>query len=77
MLQENRKLKDSLAKLSADLSKSLMGESQFAPDMLSMAIDDTKSELQRTEDKQAQFNYEINNSQGSVKKLDHYLCAVK
>jgi len=65
-------LKDSLAKLSVEISKSLTGESAFTPDMLSTAIDNTKTDLQKTEDKLAQLNYEINNSQGAMKKLDHY-----
>jgi len=70
--QENRKLKDSLAQLSAEISKSLTGDSTFTPDMLSMAIDNMKAELQKSDDKLAQLNYEINNSQGAMKKLDHY-----
>jgi len=80
--QENKKQKESLVKLAAEISKSLTGESNFTPDMLSMAIDDTKSQLQKSEDKLAQLNYEINNSQGAMKKLDHYYdqfhsCAVE
>ena len=70
--QENRKLKDSLAQLSAEISKSLTGDSSFTPDMLSMAIENMKAELQKSDDKLAQLNYEINNSQGAMKKLDHY-----
>jgi len=65
-------LKDSLAQLSAEISKSLTGDSTFTPDMLSMALDNMKTELQKSDDKLAQLNYEINNSQGAMKKLDYY-----
>ena len=70
--QENKKLKESLANLSAEISRSLTGNSTFTPDMLSMAIDNMKKDLQKTEDKLAQLNYEINNNQGAMKKLDFY-----
>ena len=70
--QEHKKLKERLAQLSAEISKSLTGESKFTPDMLSMAIDNAKTALQDTEDKLAQLNYGLNNSQGAMKKLDFY-----
>jgi len=70
--QENKKLKERLAQLSAEISKSLTGESAFTPDMLSMAIDNAETALQDTEDKLAQLNYGLNNSQGAMKKLDFY-----
>jgi DNA invertase Pin-like site-specific DNA recombinase len=70
--QENKKLKERLAHLSAEISKSLTGESKFTPDMLSMAIDNTKTTLQETEDKLAQLNYGLTNSQGAMKMLDVY-----
>jgi hypothetical protein len=37
-----------------------------------MAINSTKAELQNSEDKLAQLNYALNNSQGAMKKLDFY-----
>ena len=40
--------------------------------MLSMAIDSVKTELQGTDDALARLNYGLNNSQGAMKKLDHY-----
>jgi len=61
-----------LAQLSAEITKSLTGDSSFTPDMLSMAIDNAKSELQKSEDKLAELNYKLTNSQGAVKKLDYY-----
>ncbi len=53
--QENKRWKERLAQLSAEISKALTGESPFTPDMLSMAIDNAKTELQKTEDKLAQL----------------------
>jgi hypothetical protein len=70
--QENRQWKERLAQLSAEISKSLTGESKFTPDMLSMAIDNAKTELQKTEALLVQLNYGLNNSQGAMKKLDPY-----
>jgi hypothetical protein len=70
---EYKKQKDRLVQLSAEISKSLSGESAFTPDMLSMAIDNAKTELQKWEDSLAQLNYSIHNSQGAMKMLDtHY-----
>ena len=70
--QEHGMLTGRLAQLSSEISKSLTGESKFTPDMLSMAIDSTKTMLQKSEDTLAQLNYGLNNSQGAMKKLDHY-----
>ena len=64
--QENKKLKERLAQLSAEISKSLTGDSAFTPDMLSMAINNAKTALQETEDRLAQLNYELNNSPTSI-----------
>jgi len=69
--QENKTLQGNLEKLTVEISRSLSGESKFTPDTLSMAIENIKTELRNTEDKLAQLNYEINNSQGAMKKLDH------
>ena len=37
-----------------------------------MLIDNTKAELQNSDEKLAQLNYGLNNSQGAMKKLDYY-----
>jgi len=70
--QDNKRCKERLAQLSAEIAKSLTGESAFAPDVLAMAIDNTKAELQKSGDKLAQLNYGLNNSHGAMKKLDFY-----
>jgi len=70
--QKKKTLNESLANLTAEISKSLTGDSTFTPDMLSMAINNTRTDLQAIEDKLAQLNYKINNSQGAMKKLDHF-----
>jgi DNA invertase Pin-like site-specific DNA recombinase len=69
---ENKKSKDKLAQLSSEIAKSLSGDSAFAPDVLAMAIDNAKSEIQRTDDKIAKLNYLLTNSQGAMKQLDFY-----
>ena len=70
--QEHTQWKERLEQLSTEISKSLTGDSAFTPDMLSMAIDDAKAKLQATEDKLAELNYGLHNSQGAMKKLDTY-----
>ena len=69
---EQKQCQNRLAQLSAEISKSLSGDSAFTPDMLSMAIEDAKVKLQATEDKLAELNYGLKNSQGAMKKLDVY-----
>jgi len=44
----------------------------FTPDILSAAFDNAKEELLHNDDKLALLNYKLNNSQGAMKKLDHY-----
>ena len=70
--QESKKWKERLAQLSAEISKALTGDSAFSPEMLSTAINSAQTELQKTEDKLAQLNYGLNNSQGAIKKLNVY-----
>jgi len=70
--QENIKLKEQLDGLTAEISKSLIGESKFTPDVLSGAIEGVKGKIKSTEEKLAQLNYGLNNSQGAMKKLDVY-----
>ena len=69
---EQKRCRDRLAQLSAEISNSLSGESAFTPDVLSMAIEDAKTKLQASKDKLAELNYGLNNSQGAMKKLDVY-----
>jgi len=70
--QERKKLKERLNQLSDEISRSLLGESSFTPDMLSMAIDKAKAELQKAEETVSLLSYSVSNSQGAMKKLDHY-----
>jgi len=70
--QEKKNLQESLASLTAEISKSLTGDSKFTPDTLSMAINNTQSDLQKADDRLVQLNFEINNSQGAIKNLGTY-----
>jgi len=70
--QKSKKRKKDLTLLTSEISKSLMGESAFTPDLLSMAVDNAKTELQEIEDKLVQLNYELDNSQGVIRKLNLY-----
>ena len=70
--RENKLCKERLAQSLSEIAKSLTGESAFSPDMLAMVIENTKTELQNSEDKLAQLNYALTNNQGAMKKLDFY-----
>ena len=69
---EHKKCENQLTQLSSEIAKSLTGESSFTPDVLATAIENTKIELRRLEDKLTQLNYGLNNTQGAMKKLDFY-----
>ena len=70
--QERKTLKERLAQLTSEISKTLTGESIFTPEMVASGINEAKEELQKAEDKLAQLNYELNNTQGAMKKIDFY-----
>ena len=70
--RENTEWKERLVQLSTEIAKSLTGESAFTPDVLSVAIEDAKAKIQSTEDKLAELNYGLNNTQGAMKKIDVY-----
>ena len=70
--KENIRLKEKLKKLRDMIADSLTGDCVFSPEELSRAIEDTKIEIHSSEDKLAQLNYALNNSQGAMKKLDFY-----
>ena len=61
-----------LVELSSEVAKSLMGDSKFTPDILSMAINNTQNMLEQNEQKLASSKMEIDNQEGAMKKLDYY-----
>jgi DNA invertase Pin-like site-specific DNA recombinase len=69
---ERKKCEERLSHLSSEIAKSLTGESSFTPEVLATAIENIKAELNRLDDKLIQLNYELNNTQGAMKKLDFY-----
>ena len=70
--QELRRYKERMTQLSSEIAKSLTGDSAFTPDVLAVVISNAKTDLQAKEDRLAQLNYAINNSQGAMKNFDFY-----
>ena len=70
--EEHKKYKERLSQLNSEISKTLTGESIYTPEMVSNGITETKEELHKIEDKLAQLNYGLNNTQGAMKKIDYY-----
>ena len=58
--------------LSAEIGKSLIGESKFTPDILSASIENTNALLRQKETELDDINYKLANQQNAMGKLDYY-----
>ena len=58
--------------LSAEIGKSLIGESKFTPDILSASIENTNALLRQKETELNDINYQLANQQNAMGKLDYY-----
>ena len=63
--------------LSAEIGKSLIGESRFTPDILSASIENTNDLLKQKETELNDINYRLANQQTAVGKLDYYYSQFK
>lgn len=70
--KEVEKLKRQIIELSAEIGKSLIGESRFTPDMLSASIDATNALLKQKETELNDIDYKLANQQTAMGKLDYY-----
>ena len=69
---EIEKLKRQVVELSAEIGKSLIGESRFTPDILSASIENTNEMLKQKETELNDINYRLANQQTAMGKLDYY-----
>ena len=70
--KEIDKLKRQVVELSAEIGKSLIGESRFTPDILSASIENTNALLKQKETELNDINYKLANQQTAMGKLDYY-----
>lgn len=70
--KEIDKLKRQVVELSAEIGRSLLGESRFTPDMLSTSIDNTNDLLHKKETELSDIKYKLTNQQNAMGKLDFY-----
>ena len=70
--KEIEKLKRQVVELSAEIGRSLLGESRFTPDMLSTSIDNTNDLLHKKETELEDIKYKLANQQNAMGKLDFY-----
>ena len=70
--KEIDKLKRQVVELSAEIGKSLIGESRFTPDILSASIENTNDLLKQKETEWNDINYRLANQQTAMGKLDYY-----
>lgn len=70
--KEIDKLKRQVIELSAEIGKSLLGESRFTPYMLSASIDNTNDLLHKKEIELNDIKFKLANQQNAMGKLDFY-----
>ena len=75
--KEIDKLKRQVIELSAEIGRSLLGESRFTPDMLSASIDNTNTLLNKKEIELNDIKYKLTNQQIAMGKLDFYYSQFK
>ncbi len=74
---ETDKLRKRLKGLTDEISKSLMGESTFSPEMLSEAIESAKEQIRENDQKLTDMEMKILDGELMTKKLDHYYTQFK
>lgn len=70
--KEIEKLKRQVVELSAEIGRSLLGESRFTPDILSASIDNTNALLHKKEFELSDIKFKLANQQNAMGKLDFY-----
>lgn len=61
-----------MVELSAEIGRSLLGESRFTPDILSTSIDNTNDLLHKKETELNDIKFKLANQQNAMGKLDFY-----
>ena len=70
--KEVEKLERQIVELSAEIGKSLLGESRFTPDMLSTSVDNTNDLLYKKEIELSDIKFKLANQQNAMGKLDFF-----
>ena len=72
LLKETEKIRKQVVELSAEIGRSLIGESRFTPDMLSASIEATNTLLHQKETELLEVQNALANQQTAMGKLDYY-----
>ena len=72
LLKETEKIRKQVVELSAEIGRSLIGESRFTPDMLSASIEATNTLLHQKETELLEVQNALANQQTAMEKLDYY-----
>lgn len=72
LLKETEKIRKQVVELSAEIGRSLIGESRFTPDMLSASIEATNALLHQKETELLEVQNALANQQTAMEKLDYY-----
>ena len=72
LTKETETLKRKLGELTAEIANALLGESKFTPDVLSMAIEDTKSKIANNVKLISEKENQLNHEEDELKKIDYY-----
>jgi len=75
--KEVEKLKRQVVELSSEIGKSLIGESRFTPDMLSISIENTNQMIHNKESELYDIKDKLTNQQNAMGKLDFYYSQFK
>lgn len=70
--KETDTLKRKLGELTQEIANSLLGDSKFTPDVLSMAIENTKEKISNNVSRMAEKNNQLNDSETEMNKIDYY-----
>ena len=70
--KEIDKLKRQVVELSAEIGRSLIGESRFTPEILSASIENTNAIIRQKETELNDINFKLADQQNAMGKLDYY-----
>lgn len=70
--KETETLKRKLGELTEEIANSLLGDSKFTPDVLSMAIETTKGKIADNVQRIAEKQNQLNNKETDMSKIDYY-----
>lgn len=70
--KETETLKRKLGELTEEIANSLLGDSKFTPDVLSMAIENTKGKIADNVQRIAEKQNQLNDKETDMSKIDYY-----